>query len=228
MSYNQRHNQANGEQNRDGHGHNLSFNCGVEGPTTDPTVLSLRARLQRALLASTLLSQGTPLLAAGDELGHSQQGNNNPYCQDNTITWIDWAAADTALIDCTARLLRLRRELLPFANRWYSGRPDASGRPDLRWLRSDGSPLEGDRWRDAASRVLGCLISQPGKSAHPLLLLVNADAAARDFALPDGAWQVLLDSSEADGLGRWHGAAALPGGHDWNLPAHAVCLLAAA
>jgi glycogen operon protein len=228
VSYNHRHNEANGEHNRDGHGHNLSFNCGIEGATTDPTVLALRARLQRALLASTLLAQGTPLLAAGDELGHTQQGNNNPYCQDNTTTWIDWAAADSVLIDYTARLLRLRRELLPFANRWYTGRPDAGGRVDLRWLRSDGSPLEGDRWRDTSSRVLGCLIGQPGKAAQALLLLVNADAAARDFALPDGAWQVLLDSTEADGLGRWHGAAALPGGHGWNLPAHAVCLLAAA
>ena len=95
VSYDMRHNEANGEDNRDGHGHNLSWNCGCEGPTGDPAVLALRARLQRALLATVLLSQGTPMLAAGDELGHSQGGNNNPYCQDNATTWIDWAAADT-------------------------------------------------------------------------------------------------------------------------------------
>ncbi len=105
LSHNERHNHANGEHNRDGHRRNLSFNCGVEGPTDDPAVQALRGRLQRALLASTLLAQGTPMLAAGDELGHRQRGNNNPYCQDNELTWIDWLAADADLIEFTARLI---------------------------------------------------------------------------------------------------------------------------
>ena len=102
VSYNMRHNRANAEDNRDGHPHNLSWNCGWEGPTTDPVVTERRARLKRALLATLLLAQGTPMLAAGDELGHSQGGNNNPYCQDNSITWINWALADRSLIDFTA------------------------------------------------------------------------------------------------------------------------------
>ena len=226
VSYQHRHNEANGEHNRDGHGHNLSFHCGVEGPSDDPTVLALRGRLQRALLACTLLAQGTPMLAAGDELGHSQQGNNNPYCQDNPITWIDWAQADPALITYTAHLLRLRRERRPFANHWYTGQPDARGRTDLAWLRIDGTPLADGHWHDPASRVLGCLITEPGRAGAPRLLLVNGDTAARIFTLPDGPWQLLLDSSEADGLGGWVGAAPLAGGHALPLPAHAVCLLA--
>jgi pullulanase/glycogen debranching enzyme len=95
LSYNERHNLANGEDNRDGHQHNLSSNnCGEEGPSSDPAVLQLRARLQRALLSCTLLAQGTPMLCAGDELGHTQGGNNNPYCQDNPTTWIAWPEAD--------------------------------------------------------------------------------------------------------------------------------------
>ena len=103
VSYNQRHNLANGESNADGHGNNLSNNCGAEGPSTDPAVTALRARLQRVLLATTLLAQGTPMLCAGDELGHTQNGNNNPYCQDNEITWIDWEHADTAAWIAAAR-----------------------------------------------------------------------------------------------------------------------------
>ena len=138
VSYNQRHNQANGEDNLDGHGHNLSFNCGVEGPTDNKEVNRLRARLQRALLATTLLAQGTPMLCAGDELGHSQHGNNNPYCQDNDTTWIDWAAADQDLIAFTARVLTLRQQTLPFGNHWYSGLTDPLGLHDLAWLQPDG------------------------------------------------------------------------------------------
>ena len=224
VSHNERHNLANGENNRDGHGHNLSHNCGAEGPSDDPAVNQLRARLQRALLATTLLAQGTPLLAAGDELGHSQRGNNNPYCQDNAITWIDWARADADLVAYTARVLTLRRRLLPFANRWYSGLPDRRGLPDLAWLRSDGSSLEGDAWRDPSSRVLGCLIGRPGRATAPLLLLVNGDPWDRLFHLPAGVWLVVLDSSEATGAGRWHGQ----GDVDLPLPAHGVLLLAAA
>jgi glycogen operon protein len=224
VSHDDRHNLANGEHNRDGHGHNLSHNCGVEGATDDVHVNALRARLQRALLATALLAQGTPLLAAGDELGHGQQGNNNPYCQDNEITWIDWASADPSLIDFTAHVLSLRRTLRPFDNRWYTGLPDRRGLPDLAWLRADGQSLEGDAWRDPQSRVLGCLIGRPARAKAPLLLLVNADPWDRLFHLPAGVWQVVLDSTEPDGRGHWHGQ----GDVDLPLPAHAVLLLAAA
>jgi glycogen debranching enzyme len=192
VSYDQRHNEANGENNRDGHGHNLSWNCGVEGPTTDPQVQSLRSRLQRALLATLLLSQGTPMLAAGDELGHSQQGNNNPYCQDNPITWIDWSRADEALVDYCARLIGLRRQLLPLADSWYADVNDGSA---LDWLQPSGQPLSGADWNDPGSRAIGLRIDRPGRSARPLLLLVNAADRDLDFMLPPGRWQVLLDSS---------------------------------
>ncbi len=224
VSYNKRHNQANGEHNRDGHGHNLSFNCGVEGPTANPVVNALRGRLQRALLATTLLAQGTPMLCAGDELGHTQRGNNNPYCQDNETTWIDWSQADTDLVVFTARVLTLRREAMPFGNHWYSGLTDPLGLHDLAWLQADGSPLQGLAWQDPTSQVVGCLIGQPGGAKAPLLLLVNPEHADHPFMLPAGVWQALLDSSHPRGLAVWHGQGEVP----FTLPAHSLVLLAAA
>jgi len=205
VSYNERHNQDNGEDNRDGHGHNLSHNCGAEGPSDDPQVNDLRGRLQRALLATTLLAQGTPMLCAGDELGHSQHGNNNPYCQDNEITWIDWSRLDDDLIDFTAWALSLRRQLLPFGNHWYSGLTDTLGLHDLSWLRSSGDVLQGQAWSDDSERVLGCLIGQPGRARAPLLLLVNPDGDDHDFMLPAGVWQAVLDTAHPRGLTRWQG-----------------------
>jgi glycogen operon protein len=194
VSYNDRHNQANGEDGRDGHAHNLSWNCGVEGPSDDPAVQALRARLQRALLATLLLSQGTPMLAAGDELGHSQQGNNNPYCQDNPISWIDWSRGDESLIDCCAQLIELRRRWLPLAERWHD---QAAGDSGLVWLQANGQPLSARDWNDPGVRALSVRIGQPGRSPQPLLLLVNAGDHAIDFQLPAGRWQLLLDSSLA-------------------------------
>jgi glycogen operon protein len=186
VSYNQRHNLANGEHNRDGHGHNLSNNCGAEGPTQAPAINARRAQLQRALLATTLLAQGTPMLCAGDELGHSQQGNNNPYCQDNHITWIDWAQADQDLIAFTARVITLRHAALPLANRWYNGLSDPLGLHDLTWLLPDGTRLQDPAWHDPHRRVLGLLIGQPGQARAPLLLLVNAESVRQPFMLPAG------------------------------------------
>ncbi len=224
VSYNQRHNQANGEDNRDGHGHNLSFNCGVEGPTDDDDVNRLRGRMQRALLATTLLAQGTPMLCAGDELGHSQRGNNNPYCQDNDTTWIDWAVADQDLIAFTSRVLTLRQQTLPFGNHWYSGLTDPLGLHDLAWLQADGSPLQGDAWRDPASHVMGCLIGKPGGAKAPLLLLINPEHADCPFMLPAGVWQAVLDTSHPRGVASWHGQGEVP----YTVLAHSMVLLAAA
>ncbi len=222
VSFHDRHNHANGENNRDGHRHNLSFNCGVEGNSDNPAVNALRARLQRALLATALLAQGTPMLAAGDELGHGQAGNNNPYCQDNEITWIDWTAADDDLLAFTARVLALRRQLQPFAARWYSAVRDQDGAPGLSWLRSDGQTLDGDAWRSPDSRVLGCLIRQPGRAGHPVLLLINGDAADRSFQIssPD-RW--LLEFDSGDRVGSGHGRIVVEG--DLLLPAHSLLLL---
>lgn len=205
VSYDLRHNQANLEDNRDGHGHNLSWNCGWEGPTDDPEVLQRRARLQRALLATTLLAQGTPMLAAGDERGHTQGGNNNPYCQDNPTTWLDWTAADTDLSAYTAHVLALRRQYLPLGNRWYTGLPDAHGQADLAWWRASGKPLAADDWHDRMSRVLGAQIGQPGRGRAALLLLFNARETDVPFHLPPGHWQLLLDSTQPQGRRDWVG-----------------------
>ena len=221
VSHDFRHNEANGEQNRDGHGHNLSWNCGIEGPTDDPEVLRLRGRLQRALLATLLLSQGTPMLAAGDEVGHTQQGNNNPYCQDNPITWIDWTQADEGLRGFTARLLALRRQWLPLRPTWYTGLADLRGLHDLSWLRRNGGSLNDWDWTQSASRVLGACIGAPGRGSQPLLLLFNAEPADTPFTLPPGSWQPLMDTADDS-----TGAASAPRTGHTLLAARSVQLLA--
>ena len=224
LSYQDKHNEANGEQNRDGAGNNLSFNCGIEGPTDDAAITRLRARLARAVLATNLLAQGTPMLSAGDELGHTQDGNNNPYCHDGPVTWIDWSTADDDLIAFTARAIALRRVAQPFANRWYSGLTDPLGLHDLAWLSRAGEPLHADDWSDSSERVLGCLIGEPGRAAAPLLLLVNASAQDSGFRLPAGVWEVVLDSTHPRGVGSWHGQGEV----ELPLPAGSLLLLAAA
>ena len=224
VSYDQRHNEANGEGNSDGHGNNLSNNCGAEGLSDDAHVNALRGRLQRALLATTLLAQGTPMLCAGDELGHSQRGNNNPYCQDNGTTWIDWKQADGELIDFTAWVISLRRQTLPFGNHWYSGLSDTLGLHDLFWRQGSGQAMDDQAWQDTGKRVLGCLIGQPGRARAPLLLLVNPEDDDQMVMLPAGVWQAVLDTAHPRGLTRWQGQ----GDTLLSLPAHSLMLLAAA
>ena len=226
VSYDLRHNLANGEGNRDGHGHNLSWNCGVEGNTDDPEVLWCRGRLQRALLATLLLSQGTPMLAAGDEIGHSQQGNNNPYCQDNPLTWIDWSGADAGLLQFTRRALALRRQWLPLGAQWYTGLADAQGQADLAWLRRGGQALTDWDWTQSASRVLGACIGAPGRRPGPLLMLFNAEPQDTVFSLPAGRWRCLLDSSRAPALAPNEASGEFA--HHYPLPARSMVLLAAA
>ena len=205
VSYEHRHNEANGEGNRDGHGHNLSTHCGHEGPSDDPAVLARRDALQRALLACVMLAQGTPMICAGSELGHTQGGNNNAYCQDNEVGWLDWAAADGGLVAFLARLARLRREHLPLDGRWYDGVPagGAAGPPhtlhDLAWRQADGSALDEQAWHDLSRHDLAVLIGEPGRSEEPMLLLLNASRDSLAFALPPGCWQVLLDTRAVDG-----------------------------
>ncbi|MBL8359299.1 MAG: glycogen debranching protein GlgX [Rubrivivax sp.] len=223
VSYDLRHNEANLEDNRDGHAHNLSWNCGWEGETGDPRVLMLRARLKRALLATTLLAQGTPMLAAGDELGHTQQGNNNPYCQDNAITWIDWSRADDELIAFTAHVIGLRRRLHPLGARWYTGLANAHGRDDLAWLRRTGAPFNAEQWTARGLRILGAWIGSPGGGGAPLLLLVNAREFDAPFMLPAGRWLGLLDTTQPDG--RWAGAAPAAGGVSVVLPSRSLWLM---
>ena len=224
VSYSQKHNLANAENNRDGHDHNHNRNCGAEGPSDRPEVNALRGRLQRALLATQLLAQGTPMLAAGDELGHTQGGNNNPYCQDNPTTWIAWGEADQDLIAFTERVLALRRQALPLGNRWYDGLTDSRGLHDLSWLRADATPLQGDAWHQPGEQVLGCLIGKPGRAAAPLLWLTNGSASEVQFRLPGGVWQAVLDTSHPRGLAHWQGQ----GERSITLGPRSILVLAAA
>jgi glycogen debranching enzyme GlgX len=221
VSHDHKHNLANGEGNRDGHHANHSWNAGVEGETDDPHVLALRARLQRALLATLLLAQGTPMLAAGDELGHGQRGNNNPYCQDNEITWMDWSRADAALLEFTVRLIALRRKRLPLAARWYTGRPDAQGVEDLVWLRSDGERVHDDDWVSPTARAIGAVIGSPGRAGAPLMLLANPQADDIGFALPAGEWRMLIDTARPEPTSSWRGMST------YSLAARSLVLLEA-
>jgi glycogen debranching enzyme GlgX len=210
VSYDRKHNAANGEHNRDGHSDNRSWNCGVEGPTDDAAVLALRARLQRALLATLLFSQGTPMLLAGDEIGQTQRGNNNGYCQDNATCWLDWAHDDRALGDYTRRLIALRQRYAALRHaRWYDGEMRADGEPDIAWLTPDGGPMSGADWEDRARRAIGIrLAGDAGDEA--CLLLFNAHAHDVAFALPPGTWRVLLDSATPDAAEGVPGPAGNP------------------
>jgi glycogen operon protein len=199
VSYEKRHNLANAEHNHDGHAHNLSRNFGVEGQTADAAVLKVRARVQRALIACNVLAQGTPMLAAGAELGHTQGGNNNAYCQDNEMSWLDWPAADVALQAFTARVLAIRRQWRPLDGHWYDGITGADGRADLAWRTPGGAALSAAGWQDWQQRALAVHIGQPGREGPPLLLLVNAHAHDVTFELPPGPWSCLLDTAVADG-----------------------------
>ncbi|WP_285411517.1 glycogen debranching protein GlgX [Variovorax sp. efr-133-TYG-130] len=210
VSYNERHNLANGEGNRDGHGHNLSDNCGVEGPSDDPGVLALRERLRRALLATLMLSQGTPMLLAGDELGHTQQGNNNAYCQDNETTWLAWIgapsdpASDAARMSAfVARLAALRREAPALRNaRWWPAEPPEGTPPGIRWLRPDGEPMTPADWQTGTALAILFAASDATDEASERkqsawLVMVNAGPDTVQFRLPGGAWRLCLSSDPA-------------------------------
>jgi glycogen operon protein len=191
VSYEHKHNLANKEHNRDGHNQNHSWNCSVEGPSNDTQVLLLRLRLRKAMLATLLLSLGTPMLLAGDELGHSQQGNNNAYCQDNEINWLDWRNADGDLTGFVAQLLAMRRQIPALAaNRWWSGQPDGQGVIDVEWLNPSGMHLDAHDWEDPAAKALTIRLS------GDWLILVNGSAHQVRFHLPPGKWYLRLDTAE--------------------------------
>jgi glycogen operon protein len=194
VSYSHRHNQANGEGNRDGHRANFSAHFGVEGPTSDPAINAQRARARRALLTTLLASQGTPMLLAGDEIGHSQRGNNNAYCQDNETTWLDWSRADHELLGYVRRLIDLRRRHPHLhLNRWLSERRHTDGHKEIEWLRPDGQPMTVEDWHDDSRH---CLAVTGGDQTSRLLALFNAETAAVEFTLPEGAWRLEVDSAE--------------------------------
>jgi isoamylase len=218
VSYNEKHNEANGENNNDGESHNRSWNCGVEGDTDDPKVLELRARQQRNFLATLFLSQGVPMICHGDELGRTQQGNNNGFCQDNELTWIDWDNADADLMAFTRTVSALRREHPTFRRRrFFDGRP-VRGRdggttlPDIAWLRPDGSVMTEEDWDAGFGRAVAVFLNGAGIPDtddrgervvdDSFLLCFSADDNDLEFVVPDGnvanEWEVVLDTAVAE------------------------------
>lgn len=205
VSFDQKYNHANGEDNRDGSGNNYSYNHGVEGLDADPMILDRRQRSAKALLTTLLLSQGTPMLLAGDERGHSQQGNNNAYCQDNTLTWLDWTADDKGLINFTAALLHLRQELTALTdNQWWN---DGDGQ--VRWLNHAGQPLAIDEWNSG----IRCLQIQ---LSTQWLLLINATDDVVNITLAEGGWYAVSPFAGTDNRTVMT---------SWQCPAQDVCVL---
>jgi isoamylase len=219
VSYNEKHNEANGEDNNDGESHNRSWNCGVEGPTEDSDVHVLRERQKRNILTTLLLSQGVPMIAHGDELGRTQQGNNNVYCQDNELAWVDWEAAreQEVLTEFTGKLARLRAQHPIFRRqRFFQGRPlRGAGVEDIAWLRPDAVPMSDDDWSAAESSQgsnLTLTIYLNGRGIpdrdelgelvtdSSFLLMINAHHQQHTFVVPDEsygkAWQVVVDTAD--------------------------------
>jgi glycogen operon protein len=204
VSYNDKHNEANLDDNGDGTNDNFSWNCGTEGATSDPEIRELRARQKRNFLATLLFSQGVPMLLGGDELGRTQHGNNNTYCQDNELSWVDWTAADQELIAFVAQIVRLRKLHPTFRRRrYFQGR--GLRVKDLLWLNPDGTELTADNWNDPFARCLGALFAAAGLDemnghGEPIkdddfLLLTNAHYEPIRFMLPSPTrWQAIVDT----------------------------------
>jgi isoamylase len=210
VSFHEKRNEPNGEENRDGENHNRSWNCGVEGPSDDPEINALRNRQKRNFLASLLLSQGIPMLLGGDEIGRTQQGNNNAYCQDNEISWHNWDA-DAELLEFTSSLIRLRKEHPVFRRRkFFMGRSiRGASKTDIAWFRPDGQEMSEDDWGTGYVKSLAVFLNGKGLSEHDVqgepieddsfLVLFNAHHESLDFRLPQdlgGLWVKVLDTSE--------------------------------
>ncbi|MEN2738318.1 glycogen debranching protein GlgX [Microbacterium sp. X-17] len=236
VSYEQKHNEANGEDNHDGANDNRSRNFGVEGPTDDPDILTRRARQQRNFIATLLLSQGVPMLLHGDELGRTQRGNNNGYAQDNDTSWIDWDAVDQPLVEFTAALARLRREHPTFRrSRFFNGRPvrREEGRvPDIVWLKPDGTQMQPEDWDSGFGRAIGVFLNGNGIRERDrrggditddhFIVLFNSGDDVVDFTFPDvdfsPRWDVLVDTA-----GVYANTPPIEPGR--TLPVHASSLL---
>jgi isoamylase len=214
VSYNEKHNEANGEGNNDGDSHNRSWNHGVEGPTDDPEICELRERQKRNFLATLFLSQGVPMLLGGDEMGRSQGGNNNAYCQDNEISWFDWSNTQDhlSLLGFTRRLMDFRRaHPLLRRRRWFQGRSvRGSDEKDIAWLNPDGTEMSDDDWEAGFAKVVGVFLNGdaiPSRGPHgerivddSLLLLFSAHHEPIEFTIPtgwcEGPWELMFDTDE--------------------------------
>ena len=207
VSYDEKHNEANKEDNRDGHSENLSHNWGVEGPTDNPDINAYRQRLQRSMLATLFGSMGTPMLLGGDEFGRSQGGNNNAYCHDDELSWFDWNQADSedgqALTAFVGRLAEIRRDIPPIrSGRFLYGEPVREGVLDIEWWDERGMQLSEDDWRNAEGRALVMRRSQIDEDGRlrSVSLLLNSSHEDLDFRLPEQnlAHMVRIDSADAD------------------------------
>jgi len=201
VSYNEKHNEANKEDNKDGHSDNRSWNCGVEGPTDDQTVLDLRDRLRRAFAASLMFSHGTPMFQMGDELGRTQQGNNNAFCQDNAISWMNWTdVSDRAFFEFVRGVISLRSQLpLLRTKHFLHGEPVAPRIKSIAWFKPDGEEKQAEHWEDPVAKCVGASFAGEGQI---LLLLLNADEEPIDFIFPYFGkrhlrWRLLCDSANA-------------------------------
>jgi glycogen operon protein len=213
VSYNQKHNEANGEENRDGTDNNRSWNCGVEGAADDPQVIALRAKQRRNFIATLLLSQGVPMILAGDAIGHTQQGNNNAYCQDNEISWINWdpAQVDSEFLAFVQRMVAFRHAHPVFRRRnFFQGRAiKGADVKDIIWLHPQGREMTDDEWKQESARCLGVFLSgdavdevdERGQRIHDenFVMLMNAHHEEVPFVLPAPApnqgWVAVIDTS---------------------------------
>jgi isoamylase len=216
VSYNDKHNEANGEDNRDGESYNRSWNSGVEGPTDDPDILALRARQRRNFLATLLLSQGVPMLSHGDELGRTQRGNNNGYCQDNELSWVDWDNVDEQMLEFVRRLTAFRarhkvfRRRRFFTGRLVKSRSAATPVADMEWFTPDGRQMNGTDW-DSDIGALAVFVNGEGikergrygerQCDNSFLLCFNGHHEPVDFVLPPQEyaekWQTVVDTADA-------------------------------
>ncbi len=234
-SFNGKHNEANLEENRDGHGHNLSDNCGAEGPTADVVVLKRRAKRVRNLLVTLMTAQGTPMLLAGDEIGHSQKGNNNAYCQDNEITWLNWRGLDRQLLEFTRQLIAFRRAHPVFSRRHFmhGKHQSAQGIKDITWLTTTGDEMTDDHWRDAALPAFGLMLcgsagAPMGTDGKPLtdstfIVFMNASGGDLTVTLPKGmTGTCVLNTAQ---IGEEFKADETPR-HTFSLTAESVAIVA--
>jgi isoamylase len=238
VSYRHKHNAANGEDNRDGDNHAVSWNNGVEGPSSDENVIRLRYRHQRNMLATLFLSQGVPMLQAGDEFGRTQRGNNNAYCQDNEVSWVDWrlARSNAPLLDFTRMLLRIRADNAVFRRQdFLAGVRSEAGRfKDVSWLKPDGEEIRGADWKNPDLQAFAMLLDSTGlpptqldpEVGESFLVLFNASGGPVEFLLPapitSTLWEVVLDTSQE---AMTVPAAGYRQGHAYRLEEHSLALL---
>ncbi len=239
VSYNDKHNEANSENNKDGASDNRSWNCGVEGPSDDPNVNALRSRQQRNFLTTLLLSIGVPMLCGGDEIGRTQRGNNNAYCQDNDISWFDWENVDDELFAFVSRMVQFRHDHPVFQRRrWFVGRPlRGAEASDIGWFKLDGQVMTEDDWKSGFARTVGLFLNGkaiPTPDAHgePIVddsyyILFNAHHEALKFTLPTGPWgdhwAIIIDTCQS--VPEFRERAQIRAGQQVQLAAHSMMVL---